>query len=311
MMEDILAGGTQPWHRLNPNLSHHFSQRQLQRCLHDRNPLLVQMEDKYRSREIVAQKGMGRLTTLYHWSSDSTTIPWGTLPPRCVIKTNHWSGESLFIMDNDVQAMGSVQRSFQPWARNKNGYRVIRKGRDQYGIPWPRWRIERNLKKCLNKTFPVQLEWGAANIQPRGIMVEELLLDNNALPADWKVHVFHGKAGFIQYDIGRLTAHYQAIYDTEGIRIEQTNPRWNQGDLPQNLDKLLSPELRHTLIATAEKLAEDIDYTRVDMFLVNGEWVFGEFTNYHNSCHPQSIEWEELGGMLWLQSKEQHHQGVL
>jgi hypothetical protein len=298
-MEDLLPGGTQPWHRLDDSISHHFSQLQLHRCINDRNPLLIEMEDKYRSRRLVEEKGGGRLTTLFHWSTTSTKLPWKNLPARCVIKTNHWSGEALFIMDNGPEPLADSNRVFRPWARHKNGYRVVRNGLDQYGIPWPKWRIERTLKKCLKNVFPVPLEWGAANIQPRGIMVEELLLDNNTLPHDWKVHVFHGKAGFIQYDIGRLGDHCQAIYDLDGVRIEQTNPRWNQGPLPATLDGLLTPEQRSSLIATAEQWAEDIDYTRVDMFLVNGEWVFGEFTNYHNSCHPQSLEWEELGGRLW------------
>ncbi len=135
-------------------------------------------------------------------------------------------------------------------------------------------------------------------------MVEELLLDGNRLPNDWKVHVFHGKAGFIQYDTGRLGEHCQAIYDLEGHRIHQTNPRWNPGDLPTELDEVLAPQLRKSLIATTERLADDIDYSRVDMFLVGDEWVFGEFTNYHNSCHPQSVEWEELGGKLWAAGPE-------
>jgi hypothetical protein len=302
-MEDLLPGGTQPWHRLDASKSHHFSQMLIHRCLNDRNPLLIQMEDKYRSRSIVQEKGAGRLTTLYHWSDTSTTLPWESLPLRCVIKTNHWSGEALFIMDNGKEPLADVRRVFRPWARHKNGYRVIRRGMDQYGIPWPKWRIERTLKKCLNKAFLVPLEWGAANIQPRGIMVEELLLDGNTLPHDWKVHVFHGKVGFIQYDIGRIGEHFQAIYDLDGKRIEQTNPLWNQGLLPATLDGLLSSEQLASLVATTERLAEDIDYTRVDMFLVNGDWVFGEFTNYHNSGIPQSLEWEELGGRLWSRTE--------
>ena len=298
-MADLLPGGTQPWHRLDATIAHHYSQLQLKRCLEDRNPLLPLTEDKYRSRELVAQKGVAGLTELYHWSSDSTTIPWDKLPPRCVIKTNHWSGESLFIMDNGPVPLNETNRTFRPWARQKNGYRVIRNGCDQYGIPWPKWRIERNLRKCLAKDFPTPLEWGAANIQPRGIMVEELLMDDNRLPNDWKVHVFHGKAGFIQYDTGRLGNHCQAIYNLDGERIEQTNPPWNTGDLPPHTDHVLPPELRKSLIAITERLAEDLDYTRVDMFLVGNTWYFGEFTNYHNSCQPQSIEWEELGGRLW------------
>ena len=67
------------------------------------------------------------------------------------------------------------------------------------------------------------------------------------------------------------------------------------------MDGLLTNTERTSLIEAAARLAEDVDYTRVDFFLVNGRWYFGEFTNYHNSCYPQSIEWEELGGRLWLE----------
>ncbi len=302
-MEGLLPGGRTRHHRLDETKSGHYSQLQLKRCLEDRNPLLIEMEDKYKSRTIVESKGVGRVTALYHWSSDSTKLPWHELPKRCVIKTNHWSGAGLFIMDNDVQPLSQLKRVFRPWAKNKNGYRVIRKGFDQYGVPWPKWRIERNLRKCLSQAYHVPLEWGAANIEPRGVLVEELLLDGNRLPPDWKVHVFHGTAGFIQYDTGRLGEHRQAIYDLNGQQIIQSNSPWSQEGLPSNLDGLLNAELRKSLISITERLAEDIDYARVDMFLVEGEWVFGEFTHYHNSCQPQSDEWEELGGNLWLQRK--------
>ena len=68
---------------------------------------------------------------------------------------------------------------------------------------WPKWRIERTLRWCLKQKFPAPIEWGAANIQPRGVMIEELLTDENRLPNDWKVHVFSWKGrGFIQYDTG-------------------------------------------------------------------------------------------------------------
>ena len=147
-MDDLLPGGTQPFHKLDPTRAHHYSQLQLHRCLHDRNPLLITMEDKYASRALVASKDMGRLTELYHWSTETTRLPWA--------------------------------------------------------------------------------------------------------------------------------------------------------DLPETLHGLLTDEQRERLIKTAEQLAEDIDYTRADFFFVGDEWYFGEFTNYHNSCQPQSTEWEELGGRLWM-----------
>ena len=299
-MSGILPGGLLPFHRLIEDKKDHYSQLLLKRCLHDRNPLLTKMEDKYRAREVVEEKKSGNLPKLYHWSDQTHKIPWDKLPLRCVIKTNHWSGDALFIMDNDEQPIAGIERKSNPFSRRINRYRVIRNGRDQNGGFWPRWRIERKLKSCLKQDFPVPLEWGASSISPRGIMVEELLLDEEKIPADWKVHVFHGEAGFIQYDIGRMKDHSQAIYDLTGYRIHQTNPPWPQANMPDEIISILGQNKLDELIKISQKLAEDIDYSRVDFFLSEGKWVFGEFTNYHNSCQPQSDEWEVLAGNLWL-----------
>ncbi|NCG00720.1 MAG: hypothetical protein GWP25_02885 [Euryarchaeota archaeon] len=303
-MSGLLPGGTQSWHRLDESKADHYSQLQLKRCLHDRNSLLPKMEDKYAAREIVESKDVCRLPKLLHWSTSASGIPWDSLPEQCVIKTNHWSGDVLFIMDNGPTPLKSVNRSFRLFSRGDNRYKVIRNGRDQNGKFWPRWRIERSLKWCLRQTFPTPLEWGAASIEPRGVMVEELLIEDGKLPDDWKVHVFHGKAGFIQHDIGRMTTHAQSIYTIEGQKIIQSNPRWSEQGTPAEIVSILGQDGVNSLVEIAEKLAEDIDYSRVDLFRVNGEWVFGEYTNYHNSCHPQSDEWEALGGRLWLDHPE-------
>lgn len=298
-MADLVPGGTHPWHVFDDSKSGHYSQLLLKRCLEDRNPLLVSMEDKHRSRALVESKGVGHLLDLYHWSED-VAIDWDNLPDRCVIKTNHWSGDALFIMDNGEEPLTNIHRKFRLFSRGDNRYRVIRKWRDQNGKFWPKWRIERTLRWCLRQDFPSSFEWGAANIRPRGIMIEELLTDENRLPNDWKVHVFHGKAGFIQYDIGRMGSHSQSIYTLDGQRIHQENAFWSERDTPDEIVSLLGQDTIDELIHIAERLAEDIDYTRVDMFFSEGKWYFGEFTNYHNSCHPQSIEWEKLAGGLWL-----------
>jgi hypothetical protein len=299
-MSGILPGGVLPFHRLIDDNKDHYSQLLLKRCLHDRNPLLPKMEDKYKAREVVEEKKSGNLPKLYHWSDQTHKIPWNKLPLRCVIKTNHWSGDALFIMDNGEEPIAGIERKLNPFSRTINRYRVIRNGRDQNGGFWPRWRIERKLKSCLKQDFPVPLEWGASSISPRGIMVEELLLDKGEIPDDWKVHVFHGKAGFIQYDIGRMKDHSQAIYDLKGNKIHQTNPPWPQANMPDEIISILGQKKLEELIEISQKLAEDIDYSRVDFFLSDDKWVFGEFTNYHKSCQPQSDEWEVLAGNLWL-----------
>ena len=101
-------------------------------------------------------------------------------------------------------------------------------------------------------------------------MIEELLTDDNHLPNDWKVHVFHGKAGFIQYDTGRMTSHSQSIYTLDGQRIHQTNGRWSEEHTPDEIVSILGRKRIDELIHIGERLAEDIDYARVDLFLADG-----------------------------------------
>ena len=90
------------------------------------------------------------------------------------------------------------------------------------------------------------------------------------------------------------------IYDLSGNKIHQTNSPWSQDNTPDEIISILGQNKLDELIEISQKLAEDIDYCRVDFFLTGDKWVFGEFTNYHNSCQPQSDEWEVLAGDLWL-----------
>ncbi len=306
---DILPGGKCPWHRFDPSISHHFSQKLVYRMVNDRNPALPIMENKYSARELVERLGGCALPEIHHWSTDSKVkIDWDNLPSRCVIKTNHWSGEALFIMDNGDKPLNGVNRKFKLFSQRDNGYLVIRHGKDQHGKPWPRWRIQRALAKCLKKDYIFPIEWGAFTIKPRGVMVEQLLVDEtDSLPVDWKFHCFGGKVGIVQLDTGRMTQHSQAIYDCQGIKIKQSNPRFQDLGEPENLEDLLSPETLNRLIQTAESLSKEIDYTRVDLFLCGDKIYFGEYTNYHNSATPLSDEWETLGGKLWAEvsSKEE------
>ncbi|MDA0648783.1 MAG: ATP-grasp fold amidoligase family protein [archaeon] len=300
---DILPGGKCAWHRFDPSKSEHFSQKLLYRMVNDRNPAIPIMENKYLARELVQRLGGCALPEIYHWSTDSKVrIAWENLPKRCVIKTNHWSGDTLFIMDNADKPLNGITRKLKLRSRGENGYLVIRNGKDQHGKPWPKWRIQWTLSRNLKKDFPVPLEWGAYNIKPRGVMIEELLVDEtDSLPSDWKFHCFSGKVGIIQLDTGRMSQHSQAIYDCDGNKIEQTNAHKIDLGEPQNLATILKPEILKSMISICENLSKEIDYTRVDLFLCGQEIYFGEYTNYHQSASPQSIEWDTLAGRLWAQ----------
>ena len=297
----ILPGGKCSWHRFDDSKKGDWSQKMLKRMVHDRNPVLLKMENKYLAREIVENLGSCELPKLYHWSSDKkVTIDWDSLPDRCVIKTNHWSGGSLFIMDNGEQPLADVVRKFKLRSLGSHEYLVIRNGWDQHGKPWPRWRIQWALARNLKKDFPIPLEWGAYNIKPRGVMIEQLLVDDDdALPCDWKFHCFEGKVGVIQQDTGRMSDHRQYFFTPDGQRINQTNPRFSDEGSPDSIFEILKKDLFKKMIEIANNLSSEIDYTRVDLFLCGDEVYFGEYTNYHQSGHPHSVEWEAIAGPLW------------
>jgi hypothetical protein len=96
-----------------------------------------------------------------------------------------------------------------------------------------------------------------------------------------------------------MSQHSQAIYDCDGNKIEQTNAHKIDLGEPQNLATILNPEILKSMISICENLSREIDYTRVDLFLCGQEIYFGEYTNYHQSASPQSIEWDTLAGRLW------------
>ena len=269
----------------------------------DRNPLIPIMEDKYKARGYVEKIGGCKLPKLLHWSRDSgRLLPKGKLPERCVIKTNHWSGDTLFIMDNASEGLCGIKRVSKDQASKENGYKVIRNWVDQNGKKYSKWRMKARLALTLRKSFPIPLEWGAHSIKPRGVMIEELLVDEKGeLPADWKFHCFHGKVGIVQLDTGRMGDHSQAIYSRDGVKIDQSNPTKPDLGEPASIFDAVSEDNYWRMVETAEKLSSEIDYVRVDLFLTGDEIYFGEFTNYHQSAHPQSDEWEELAGRLWRQ----------
>ncbi len=284
------------WLKLDDSKKHLYSQKLYRRMLYDRNPLLTTLEDKYKAREYVLSKGVCKVPELLWWSTERpVSIPWEELPERYVVKTNHWSGDGIYFINNSGVPIKEVASEMSIGEL----YKIIENGRDHKGRTVSRNWMERKLSRLLKKKYAMKLEWATQQISPAGVMIEGMLLTDGALPDDVKFHVFHGKVGWIQIDVGRFTEHRQSIYRTDGSRIEQSNPKFPGIDELKHLHERFSPEYVEQMVEVAEKLCEDIDYTRLDLFDIKGELYFGEFTNYHNAAHPQSDEWEELGGKLW------------
>ncbi len=254
-----------PWHLNVVDDPVTLSEHLVHRMHHNRNPLLITLEDKFASRAYVKEHSDCQLPEVYHFvQAKDFHIPWDDLPERYVLKSNHWSGDSIFIIDNAKEPLPHLPRARFPKLRSgkQHGYYVIRKGRDQYGRPWPRWRIERKLRRVLKKDFPVSLEWGAYNIKERGIMIEEFLEgDDGGAPTDIKFHCFGGKVGFVQIESGRFGKEIkQNIHLPDGSLIDTLADatKWFNDTSFGNLRTHLGEERISRMIEVAEQLSHEM-----------------------------------------------------
>ena len=136
-------------------------------------------------------------------------------------------------------------------------------------------------------------EWCYKDI-PRRIIAEPLMGEELK---DYKVHVFGGKPKLIQVDMGRFSVHKRNIY----------TPQWEFLDLsilypvaPELIED--KPAVLDEMLAIAAKLAGDLVYVRVDMYLVEGRIYFGEMTFYHGSGYEpfNPGNWNDIMGG-WIQ----------
>lgn len=153
-------------------------------------------------------------------------------------------------------------------------------------------KMKRKMKFYLKRNFYYQTrEWQYKNIIPR-IICEEKLNDTT----DFKFHCFNGKVN-----------HVEVIYDRfDDERINLYDKEWKL--LPykisecENFDEtcLTKPQNFDEMIRVAEKLSEDFDYCRVDLYNDRGNIRFGEITFTPAMGLDQlPEEWDLYLGSLW------------
>lgn len=230
------------------DLSHprSFNEKVTWKKLFDRNPLLPVTADKYSVRDYVerAMQGSGlelALIPLLHVSSSGEDIPFDTLSPDYIVKSNHGSGSVVIVRDGRVDRE-EVTEWCKQWLRRPYGF--------QSG------------------------QWAYRRI-PRKIVIEELLTDENGeVPNDIKFYMFHGQCRLIHVDHNRFRSHTRALYDQHWNFLPVANNSKPQGapmDKPPELGRMLQ---------VAERLAAGFDFVRVDLYLLNRQIYFGELTHY-------------------------------
>lgn len=169
--------------------------------------------DKYKVRDYIASKiGADYLIPLYGVWSSSDSIDIAALPEKCVLKTNHVSGDVQLITDkSQIPAALKVLKS------------LLTKDYSTYSS-------ERHYK----------------GIKP--VILAEALLGNGTPINDYKFFCFDGVPQFIQVDVDRFTNHTRTFFDPNwnNLRFSTLYPIF-EGSIPapENLQKML--EIASTL----------------------------------------------------------------
>ena len=247
-----------------------FEKKILRKMVFDRNPMMMIYADKVKVREFVRQRvGEKYLTISFGEFLSLKSLNRSILPKNFVLKSNHGSGGSVIC-----------------WEGAPRGKKI---GKNLSNVSWEKHLINPNdldwqdLVNLSNKWMRLNFywtpgrfpEWAYKGIKPM-ILAEELLLENNDLPSDYKFHMINGKCAFIQVDVARYGHHQRNLYSEDWKLL---NARTSH---PPVSDFLPSPSSLSEMLKVAQEISKGIDFIRVDLYAISGRVVFGEMTNYPN-----------------------------
>ncbi len=250
---------------LNPQT---HNQRIVHKMLTEKNPLLTITSDKVKVQDYIRERlganvAKDLLIPIYHISKTGMDIP---VPPRgqeFFMKANHASGFNKLI--NADSNPTEIQKLAKYW---------------------------------LSQSFgQVSHAWAYRDI-PRRILCEKVLRDENgSIPMDIKFYCFHGKVKMILFLKDRFND-ASRIFTDENLREIPGAQMFG--------DKKLTPIPVHQNLEEmkklSEKLAQDFNYCRVDLYSIQGKIYFGEITHYTGAGIERFDDYAtDLAlGQLWL-----------
>ena len=229
----------------------------------DRNPLLTVTSDKLAVRGYVKERlGPGYLPELYGVLDSPDQLHHLELPARYVVKATHGSGMTAVVTTDDASTRAAIVERAGKW------------------LAYPYWRKNG--------------EWGYRGVQPRLIVEEFLDGGGGKVPPDWKWLCFGGRAALVQVDFNRFTGHTRNFYDPDGtpVALRMYYPPGPDIALPSTFVRMRS---------VAERLAQDFDFVRVDLYTLGERIVAGELTHYPTGGNKafEPPEWDAKLGALW------------
>ncbi|OQY32276.1 MAG: hypothetical protein B6I38_04855 [Anaerolineaceae bacterium 4572_5.1] len=256
-----------PIKNLFQSLDVDFSAKVRWRMRYDRNPLFITLQDKYKVREYAASKGVKTANLLYV-TDRPETIPFGELPQKYLIKATHGCGWNIICFNSKFYLFGHGKEMV-----NQDGSLLNMDSATKYELS--KAEVIKKCEEWLALKY-TRREWAYHQIIPK-IIVEELLVskDNKAL-RDYKLYTFQGvvKAIAVRSAIYRKNGE-NVIFDPDWKEIKLTTYRDRRPDvIPEK------PAMLGEMIDIAQKLGEEVDFARIDLYNTTQGVILGEITLY-------------------------------
>lgn len=254
---------------LNLNNPMTFNEKLQWLKLNDRNPLYTRLVDKYEVRSYISTIiGDEYLIPIIGVYKNVDEIDFENLPNQFVLKCTHDSGSVVVC---------------------KNKSEINEK------------EIKNKMNKVLKKNYYYKWrEWPYKNVKPR--IICEKLLENNII--DYKIFCFNGKAKFLYVGQGLVSDH--------SLKIDFFDLNWNKMKFRRNDYESFEiipnkPTKFDEMINIAEKLSYNIPFVRIDLYEVDGNIYFSEYTFTPGAgfiTFEPEIQDEKLGQLLEIPSKD-------
>ncbi|MEO0492346.1 MAG: ATP-grasp fold amidoligase family protein [Actinomycetota bacterium] len=224
-----------------------ISDKTAHRILFDRDPLYAVCANKITAPAYAAAKAGPDLCFATRFGFYETITPddIAALPDRFALKGSHASGVNVMVEDKAAIDVDEVCA-----------------------------RLNARLRTVEN---------AQGRNDPEALLIAEELLRNadGTEPADYKFHCFRSPDGELRWilrvTLDRSTDPKKRLYTQE---LELLTPQWGRyRDEPAPFE---APAGWERMVRIVEALSEDFDYMRIDLYDVDGEVYFGEFTPFHS-----------------------------
>ncbi len=249
--------------RLNINNPRSYTQKVQWLKVHNNSVLYSNMVDKYTVKKIVSGIiGDNHIISLIGVWDKFEDINFDSLPDQFVLKTTHDSGNV-----------------------------VICKNKKELDIEFLRLKFNKALRMNY---FYKSREYPYKNVVPRLIAEEYMIDKNNTELIDYKFFCFHGEPKFVQITDTVNGQRKVSYFDMEFNLMPFTTDSIGS----HKFDK---PAKFNEMIDIACKLSKDIIHVRIDLYVINNQVYFGEFTFHNNGgiviFNPK--EWNNtIGGWI-------------